>query len=91
MPDRDAAVAIRLRHAGAVLIGKTALHEFAYGVTNNNPHFGPTRNPWALDRIPGGSSGGAAAAVAAGLGAASIGTDTGGSIRIRPRSAASWG
>jgi len=82
VPDRDAAVATRLRHAGAVLIGKTALHEFAYGVTNNNPHFGPTRNPWALDRIPGGSSGGAAAAVAAGLGAASIGTDTGGSIRI---------
>jgi aspartyl-tRNA(Asn)/glutamyl-tRNA(Gln) amidotransferase subunit A len=65
-----------------VLLGKAALHEFAYGVTNNNPHFGPTRNPWALDRIPGGSSGGSAASVAAGLGCASIGTDTGGSIRI---------
>jgi len=82
VPDRDATVATRLRNAGAVLLGKTALHEFAYGVTNNNPHFGPTRNPWALDRIPGGSSGGAGAAVAAGLGPASIGTDTGGSIRI---------
>jgi aspartyl-tRNA(Asn)/glutamyl-tRNA(Gln) amidotransferase subunit A len=78
----DATVTARLRDAGAVLLGKAALHEFAYGVTNNNPHFGPTRNPWALDRIPGGSSGGSAASVAAGLGCASIGTDTGGSIRI---------
>lgn len=82
VPARDATVAVRLREAGAVLIGKAALHEFAYGVTTTNPHFGPTRNPWNLDRIPGGSSGGSAAAVAAGLGAASIGTDTGGSIRI---------
>ena len=47
VPDGDATVAARLRNAGAVLLGKTALHEFAYGVTNNNPHFGPTRNPWA--------------------------------------------
>jgi aspartyl-tRNA(Asn)/glutamyl-tRNA(Gln) amidotransferase subunit A len=82
VPAQDATVTVRLRDAGAVLLGKTALHEFAYGVTNNNPHFGPTGNPWALDRIPGGSSGGSAAAVAAGLGCASIGTDTGGSIRI---------
>jgi aspartyl-tRNA(Asn)/glutamyl-tRNA(Gln) amidotransferase subunit A len=82
VPAHDATVTTRLREAGAVLLGKTALHEFAYGVTNNNPHFGPTSNPWALDRIPGGSSGGSAAAVAAGLGCASIGTDTGGSIRI---------
>ncbi len=78
----DAAVTERLRAAGAVLLGKNALHEFAFGVTNDNPHFGPTRNPWRLDRIPGGSSGGSGAAVAAGLGPASLGTDTGGSVRI---------
>ncbi len=72
----------QLREAGAVLLGKTNLHEFAYGVTTNNPHFGPTRNPWDRSRIPGGSSGGSAAAVAAGLCYGSIGTDTGGSIRI---------
>ncbi len=82
VPSSDAAVADRLRAAGAVLLGKNALHEFAFGVTTNNPHYGPTRNPWGLDRIPGGSSGGSGAAVAAGLGAASLGTDTGGSIRI---------
>ena len=82
VPARDATVTVRLSDAGAVLLGKTALHEFAYGITNNNAYFGPTCNPWALDRIPGGSSGGGAAAVAAGLGCASIGTDTGGSIRI---------
>lgn len=82
VPVADAAIAVRLQNAGAILIGKTALHEFAYGVTTDNPHFGPTRNPWAWDRIPGGSSGGSGAAVAAGLGTASIGTDTGGSIRI---------
>jgi len=82
IPTEDAAVAARLYHAGAVLLGKNALHEFAFGVTTNNPHYGPTRNPWRLDRIPGGSSGGSGAAVAAGLGPVSIGTDTGGSIRI---------
>jgi aspartyl-tRNA(Asn)/glutamyl-tRNA(Gln) amidotransferase subunit A len=82
VPDYDAAVWAKLREAGAILLGKTNLHEFAYGVTTNNPHYGPTRNPWALDRIPGGSSGGSAAAVAAGLCYGSIGTDTGGSIRI---------
>jgi len=58
------------------------MHEFAYGVTSNNPHYGPVRNPWDPARIPGGSSGGSAAAVAAGLSYGSIGTDTGGSIRI---------
>lgn len=78
----DAALVARLRAAGAVLIGKTGLHEFAYGVTNINPHYGPVRNPWDLARIPGGSSGGSAAAVAAGLCAGAVGTDTGGSIRI---------
>jgi aspartyl-tRNA(Asn)/glutamyl-tRNA(Gln) amidotransferase subunit A len=81
-PDRDALVVTRLKQAGAVLLGKTNMHEFAYGVTNNNPHYGPARNPWDTARIPGGSSGGSAAAVAAGLCFGSIGTDTGGSIRI---------
>jgi aspartyl-tRNA(Asn)/glutamyl-tRNA(Gln) amidotransferase subunit A len=82
VPEEDATVAARLRRAGAVLLGKTNLHEFAYGVSTNNPHFGPTRNPWDITRIPGGSSGGSAAAIAAGLCVASVGTDTGGSIRI---------
>ena len=82
VPSADAAVVERLRDAGAVLLGKNALHEFAFGITTNNPHFGPTRNPWGVDRIPGGSSGGSGAAVAAGLGPVSLGTDTGGSIRI---------
>src|SRR3989440_12385037 len=52
VPQRDAVVVTQLREAGAVLLGKTNLHEFAYGVTTNNPHFGPTRNPWDLTRIP---------------------------------------
>jgi len=82
VPLHDAVVWAKLREAGAILLGKTNLHEFAYGVTTNNPHYGPTRNPWDLARIPGGSSGGSAAAVAAGLCYGSIGTDTGGSIRI---------
>jgi amidase len=55
VPERDAAVVRRLRRAGAIVLGKTNLHEFAYGVTTNNPHFGPTRNPWDVARIPGGS------------------------------------
>jgi len=82
VPDEDAEVAARLRRAGVVILGKVSLHEFAYGATNDNAHFGPCRNPWDLDRIPGGSSGGAGAAVAAGLCAAALGTDTGGSVRI---------
>ncbi len=82
IPKEDATVVAQLKDAGAVLLGKTNMHEFAYGVTSNNPHYGPIRNPWDLTRIPGGSSGGAAAAVAAGLCFGSIGTDTGGSIRI---------
>ena len=82
IPQHDAQVVVMLKEAGAVLLGKTNMHEFAYGVTSNNPHFGPVRNPWDPARIPGGSSGGSAAAVAAGLCYGSIGTDTGGSIRI---------
>jgi aspartyl-tRNA(Asn)/glutamyl-tRNA(Gln) amidotransferase subunit A len=82
VPLHDAEVWAKLQEAGAILVGKANLHEFAYGVTTNNPHYGPTRNPWDVNRIPGGSSGGSAAAVAAGLCYGSIGTDTGGSIRI---------
>lgn len=72
----------RLEAAGAVVVGKTNLHEFAFGVTSVNPHFGAAANPHAPDRVAGGSSGGSAAAVAAGHCAAALGTDTGGSIRI---------
>jgi aspartyl-tRNA(Asn)/glutamyl-tRNA(Gln) amidotransferase subunit A len=82
IPQHDAEVVAKLKEAGAVILGKTNMHEFAYGVTSNNPHYGPVHNPWDLTRIPGGSSGGSAAAVAAGLCYGSIGTDTGGSIRI---------
>jgi aspartyl-tRNA(Asn)/glutamyl-tRNA(Gln) amidotransferase subunit A len=82
IPKHDAQVVVLLKEAGAVILGKTNMHEFAYGVTSNNPHYGPVRNPWDPTRIPGGSSGGSAAAVAAGLCYGSIGTDTGGSIRI---------
>jgi aspartyl-tRNA(Asn)/glutamyl-tRNA(Gln) amidotransferase subunit A len=81
-PSFDATVVARLKAAGAVIVGKTNLHELGYGVTNENPHFGVCRNPWDLTHIPGGSSGGSAVAVAAGLSAVSYGTDTGGSIRI---------
>lgn len=82
VPDEDAAAAHRLLSAGAVLLGKTNLHELAYGVTNENPHYGPARNPWDPTRVSGGSSGGSAVALAAGIGYGSVGTDTGGSIRI---------
>lgn len=78
----DAAVTARLRTAGAVLIGKTNLHEFALGTTNEDSAYGPARHPRDLNRSPGGSSGGSAASVADGMCLASIGTDTGGSIRI---------
>ncbi len=82
VPDFDAAVVERLRAAGAVLVGKTNMHELAYGITSTNPHYGTVRNPWNLERIPGGSSGGSAAAVAAGMVFMAMGSDTGGSIRI---------
>ena len=78
----DCAVISRLRRAGAVVLGKTALHEWAFGVSSNNVHFGPTRNPHDPSRIPGGSSGGSAAALAAGHCLGALGSDTGGSIRI---------
>jgi aspartyl-tRNA(Asn)/glutamyl-tRNA(Gln) amidotransferase subunit A len=82
IPQHDAPIVAMLKEAGPVILGKTNMHEFAYGVTSNNPHYGPVHNPWDVARIPGGSSGGSAAAVAAGLCFGSIGTDTGGSIRI---------
>ncbi len=82
IPSQDAAVVKRLIKAGAVLIGKTNTHEFALGVTTNNEHYGATRNPWDIERIPGGSSGGSAAATAAHLCFAALGSDTGGSVRI---------
>ena len=80
-PPYDATVVTRLLDAGAVVVGKTNCDEFAMGSSTEHSAYGPTRNPWALDHIPGGSSGGAAAAVAARLAAASIASDTGGSIR----------
>ena len=82
VPDTDATVARRLADAGAVLLGKLNMHEFAYGPTGVNPHYGTSRNPWDRHRIPGGSSSGSGVAVAAGLCAGALGTDTGGSVRI---------
>jgi aspartyl-tRNA(Asn)/glutamyl-tRNA(Gln) amidotransferase subunit A len=82
VPTRDAAVVARLRAAGAIVFGKTNLHEFAYGVSTANPWWGVARNPRDPTRSPGGSSGGSAIAVVAGLSAAALGSDTGGSIRI---------
>jgi aspartyl-tRNA(Asn)/glutamyl-tRNA(Gln) amidotransferase subunit A len=79
---QDAEVVARLKRAGALVMGLANLHELAYGVTSDNPHFGRVMNPVAPDRIPGGSSGGSAAAVAAGIVGMAVGTDTGGSIRI---------
>ncbi len=79
---RDARCVHRLRRAGALIIGKTGLHEFAFGITSENAHFGPVRNAWNSDRISGGSSGGSASSLAARLGLGSLGTDTRGSIRI---------
>lgn len=79
---RDAEVVTRLRAAGAVILGKTNLHEFAFGTTSEDSAFGAVRNPLDLARMAGGSSGGSAAAVATGIGLGSVGTDTGGSIRI---------
>lgn len=82
VPRRDAAVVRLLQDAGAISVGKTNTHEFALGTTNDNPHYGATRNPWNPDLTTGGSSGGSAAAVAAGIVPLALGTDTAGSIRI---------
>lgn len=82
VPDHDAEVAKKLAAAGAVMVGKTGLHELAYGITSNNPHFGTVRNPCDPERIPGGSSGGSATALGTGMCLLATGTDTGGSIRI---------
>jgi aspartyl-tRNA(Asn)/glutamyl-tRNA(Gln) amidotransferase subunit A len=82
VPERDAEIVTKLNDAGAVMVGKTGLHELAYGIASNNPHYGAIRNPWDLERIPGGSSGGSGAAVAADLVPMATATDTGGSIRI---------
>ncbi|MBM4410816.1 MAG: amidase [Chloroflexi bacterium] len=82
VPLEDATAVRRLREAGAVILGKTNTHELALGGTTNNVHYGPTRNPWRLDRVPGGSSGGSGAALAAAQALGALGTDTGGSIRI---------
>jgi len=78
----DASVVSKLKEGGVIFTGKLHMHEYALSITNNNPHFGPVRNPWDLNKIPGGSSGGSAAAIAVGSSVASIGTDTAGSIRI---------
>ena len=82
VPDEDCPAAAKLGEAGAVLLGKLNMHEFAFGITNNNQHYGPARNPWNTDCVTGGSSGGSGAAMAASLCAATLGSDTGGSIRI---------
>ena len=82
VPERSAAAVTQLEDAGYVDVGKTNLHEFAYGVTSQNPHFGTVPNPVAPGLVAGGSSGGSAAALAAGLADAALGTDSGGSIRI---------
>jgi aspartyl-tRNA(Asn)/glutamyl-tRNA(Gln) amidotransferase subunit A len=82
VPDRDAECVARLRAAGATIVGKLNTHEFAFGALTNSPHFGPALNPWDPARTTGGSSGGSAAAVAAGLVDLALGTDTAGSIRI---------
>src|SRR5262249_19278238 len=81
VPSEDAEVTRRLSAAGAIVVGKTNLHEFAFGGTSATSYYGPVRNPWALERNPGGSSGGSAAAVATDLCFGALGTDTGGSIR----------
>src|SRR5699024_3094770 len=81
-PAYNATVVEKLTEAGAIFTGKLNMHEYAYAITHNNPHYGASRNPWHTDKITGGSSGGSGAAVAADMTSASLGTDTSGSIRI---------
>jgi aspartyl-tRNA(Asn)/glutamyl-tRNA(Gln) amidotransferase subunit A len=81
-PDYDSYVVDKLQRAGALIVGKTNTHELALGGTTNNPHYGPTHNPWNLENVPGGSSGGSGAALASGQVSLALGTDTGGSVRI---------
>jgi aspartyl-tRNA(Asn)/glutamyl-tRNA(Gln) amidotransferase subunit A len=81
-PEDDAFVVKKLRKAGAVFLGKQNMHEIALGITNENPHYGPSRNLWDTNRVTGGSSGGSAASLVAGMCLGSFGSDTGGSIRI---------
>ena len=82
VPEEDAEVVRRCKEVGAIILGKENLEEFAAGATSNNPHFGPVHNPWGLEHIPGGSSGGGGANVASGVTFASLGTDLGGSVRL---------
>jgi aspartyl-tRNA(Asn)/glutamyl-tRNA(Gln) amidotransferase subunit A len=82
VPDRDAPVVRKLAEAGTVMVGKAGLHELAYGITSDNPHFGTIRNPRNPEHSPGGSSGGSGVAVATGMAFLATGTDTGGSIRV---------
>jgi aspartyl-tRNA(Asn)/glutamyl-tRNA(Gln) amidotransferase subunit A len=82
VPDADATIVTRLRRAGAIFIGKTNMHEFAWGGTSANPHYGAVRNPWNTERFPAGSSGGSGVTVAARSCFGAVGTDTGGSIRL---------
>ncbi|PIC99042.1 amidase [Sporosarcina sp. P29] len=82
IPDEDATAVHRMKEAGAIIIGKANLHEFAMGATTENPHYGNAKNPWDITKIPGGSSGGSAVATATGMAFGSIGTDTAGSVRL---------
>ncbi len=82
VPDFDATVVRKLHEAGAISVGKLGMHEWAFGTTSDNVHYGAIHNPWDIDRVPGGSSGGSGVAAAAGLAFATLGSDTGGSIRM---------
>ena len=82
VPDEDATVVARFKEAGAIIMGKLQMHEFAIGATSENPHYGPAHNPWDTDRVTGGSSGGSGSSVASGQCMATLGSDTGGSVRI---------